>query len=52
MYIFHHAVWLASLGSEQVVIKEKCTRPFFVYGCHGNTEINVRTKFHLHGLRV
>ena len=23
---------------------------FFVDGCHGNTEIHMRTKFHLHAL--
>ena len=30
--------------------REKCLRPFFVNGCHGNAEIHVHTKFHLHAL--
>ena len=29
---------------------EKCPRQFFVSGCHGNTEIHMCTKFHLHAL--
>ena len=27
--------------------REKCLRPF---GCHGNAEIHMSTKFHLHAL--
>ena len=43
--------WFASLRSEEVVIgKKKCLRPFFVHGRHGNAEIHMRTKFHLHAL--
>ena len=43
-------LWLASLRSEEVVIGKKCLRPFFVHGCHGNAEIHMCTKFHLHAL--
>ena len=43
-------LWFASLRSEEVVIGKKCPRPFFVHGCHGNAEIHMRTKFHLHAL--
>ena len=41
--------WFASLRSE-VVVGKMCLRPFFVDGCHGNAEIQMRTKFHLHAL--
>ena len=37
------------MRSEEVVIG-KCLRPFFVNGRHENTEIHMRTKFHLHAL--
>ena len=30
--------------------KEKCLRLFFVHDCHGNAEIHMRNKFHLHAL--
>ena len=43
-------VWCASLRSEEVVIGKKCLRPFFVHGRHGNAEIHMCTKFHLHAL--
>ena len=29
--------------------RKKCLRPF-VHGCHGNAEIHMCTKFHLHAL--
>ena len=39
--------WFASLRSEEVVIgKSACGH--FVDGCHGNNEIHMCTKFHLH----
>ena len=38
--------WFVSLRSEEVVIG--CLRAFFVDGCHGNNEIHMHTKFHLH----
>ena len=40
--------WRSSYG-------KKYLRPFFVHGCHWNTEIHMHTKFHfhaLHGLQV
>ena len=48
-------VWFASLRSEEVVIEKSARGHFFVNGCHGNGEINMCTKFHLHvlyGLQV
>ena len=36
--------------SEVPLYREKCLRQFFVNGCHGNTEIHMCTKFHLHAL--
>ena len=30
--------------------RKKCPRPFFVDDRHGNIEIHMRTKFHLHAL--
>ena len=44
-------VWFASLGSEEVVMK-KVPEAIFVHGCHGNTELHVRTKFHLRTLYI
>ena len=31
--------------------RKKCLRAFFVHGRHGNAEIHMRTKFHIHALR-
>ena len=49
------ALWFVSLRSEEVVLKEKCPRLFFVDGCHENAEIHMCTKFNfhaLHGLQI
>ena len=42
-------LWFVSLRSKEVV-RKKCLRPFFVHGRHGNAEIHMCTKFHLHAL--
>ena len=41
--------WFASLRSEEVVIG-KSARSHFFHDRHGNAEIHMRTKFHLHAL--
>ena len=41
---------VCSLRSEEVVTGKKCLRQFFVNGCHGNAQIHMCTKFHLHVL--
>ena len=43
-------VWRTSLRSEEVVIFKSVPRPRFVDGRHGNTQIHMCTKFHLHAL--
>ena len=44
--------WFPSLRNEEDFssYREKCPRPFFVHDRHGNAEIHMRTKFHLHAL--
>ena len=42
--------WFASLRSEEVVIGKSARGHFFVHDRHGNAEIHMRTKFHLHAL--
>ena len=37
----------SSVDRSRSSYREKCLRPF---GCHGNAEIHMRTKFHLHAL--
>ena len=41
--------WFASLRSEEVVMG-KVPEAIFVHGRHGNPEIHMHTKFHLHAL--
>ena len=43
-------VWCASLRSEEAVIGKVPEANFFVNGCHGNAQIHMCTKFHLHAL--
>ena len=45
-----YQVSLPCIRSEEVAMGKKCLRPFFVHSRHGNTEIHMRTKFHLHAL--
>ena len=41
--------WFASLSSEEVIIG-KSARGYFFHDRHGNAEIHIHTKFHLHAL--
>ena len=41
-------LWCTNLRSEEVVIGKSSQGNFFVDGRHGNTELHMRTKFHLY----